>query len=366
MRTHFKRRDKDTRKPNKLTASLSQKSHLFTQVFQGLILICSLGSMLSLTGCRQEVNRKEDKPSENHTHHQNANQSHTLYVSTWLIAYLTQSLLVGRDVQNTHLDIKMISPPGQDPAGYVPDIHMLTQLQKARLIILNGADFERGLDTVSLPLNRVVKTASSQRSQWLKYPKSFSQDLHQHGPEGAHSHRGFDGHTWLDPHLLRYQLEAIKTRLIDAGYRISLEGQTRLHNEIDQLDNLWNQLSTILKRHKLLSNHPAYQYIAKRYHLKITSFDLSPNDRPQQTQVNRIRQHLHEQLTQINHGPLVMLWESTPNRSVLEELKSLQLTHITINTLEHPPAISALDKSTYMNPLKLYYHQLRNLAKAQK
>ena len=350
---------------NKLHAGMSQKSRVFRSLPQSIVLVVIFTLSGSLNSCSLDSDQVGDFPIRDQSANVSLSQKNTFYVSTWLIKYLTKSLLKGLDTEYPDLTIRMISPPDQDPARYVPDAQTLTELQTARLIILNGAHFERGLEAVSLPLSRVVKSASSIRDRWLKYPKSFSRGLHQHGPEGAHNHQGVDGHTWLDPRLLKSQLAQIKTRIRNAGFKVSTAAHRHLTEQIDQLDQLWVKLSPALRQRELVSNHPAYQYVSRRYQLKITPFDLSPDEAPHPSQVKELHRHLlqqrSQQVSQGRHTPPIMLWESTPSTSTLDTLKSLKLIHVVLNTLEQPPIKTKNSDSDAPNPLQRYAEQLHHL-----
>jgi ABC-type Zn uptake system ZnuABC Zn-binding protein ZnuA len=167
---------------------------------------------------------------------------------------------------------------------------------------------------------------------------------------------------------LKRQLAQIKTRIRDAGFKVSTAAHHHLTEQIDQLDQLWVKLSPALRQRELISNHPAYQYVSRRYQLKITPFDLSPDEAPSSSQVNELHRHiLHQRSQQVSrgrHAPPIMLWESTPSTSTLDALKSLKLTHVVLNTLEQPPITTKDAHSDAPNPLQIYAEQLHHLTSA--
>ncbi|NRA76486.1 MAG: zinc ABC transporter substrate-binding protein [Planctomycetes bacterium] len=104
-----------------------------------------------------------------------------------------------------------LMPEGADPATWSPDAEALETLAAADLIILNSTNLERWAQRVSLPIVKTLEVARTCKDQWLRYPEVVT---HSHGPEGERSYEGVDGHTWLDPELLRLAASAIKERLV--------------------------------------------------------------------------------------------------------------------------------------------------------
>ena len=134
--------------------------------------------------------------------------------------------------------------------------------------MLNGAKFEKWALSVSLPDNRVVRTAAGFRDQWIRYEEATS---HRHGPKGEeHSHEGVDGHTWLDPVLATAQATAIHAALV----RLLPEAKARLDAnmaalaaDLASLDAAFKALPVEGKT--LVATHPAWNYPARRYGWKL-------------------------------------------------------------------------------------------------
>ena len=349
---------------NKLDAQLSRKSRFFTRGTKRRVWLTIFIVMSALLGCQRDSSSALSRAHIASSDVQK-NSVPSFYASTWILTYMAQRLLSRANDKGDQADVRMITPLGQDPARYVPDTQTLLAMQSAHLIILNGALFERGLQTVSLPMTRVLKTASALRDQWLEYPQGFSRSQHQHGPKGKHDHQGVDGHTWLDPHLLRQQLTQMKIR-ISQMRPTSAPAYAQLIKDIDRLDQFWLKLSIPLRQRELISNHPAYQYIARRYQLKITPFDLSPDETPSASQTDRIRQHVHQHLSHQEASdpsrPVIMLWETSPSPDVRKALSSLPLIHIVLHTLEQPPPDARNHSRLDIDPLLLYIDQLHELA----
>ena len=80
------------------------------------------------------------------------------------------------------------------------------RFQNAKLVILNGAEFEKWPTFVSLPLSKTIESVNLPPEELVKYEDSIS---HRHGLSGEHSHEGIDGHTWLDPVMAKLQSKTI-------------------------------------------------------------------------------------------------------------------------------------------------------------
>ena len=101
-------------------------------------------------------------------------------------------------------------PKDIDPAFWVPNTQETLAFVKADLIILNGADYAKWTQKVSLPSSKLVNSSKSFEKELLHIESSN----HSHGPKGEHSHAGTAFTTWLDMQQAIKQAEAIKNALI--------------------------------------------------------------------------------------------------------------------------------------------------------
>ena len=250
--------------------------------------------------------------------------------SMWLWQDLTRAILE----DDSQVVVELFTPQDQDPERYQPDLSQLTELQSMSLIILNGAHFETGMTTVSLPLSKVFHTASHLKKSWLSYP-DHTVEAHRHGKGEKHTHRGVDGHTWMDPVLLKKQLSALARRLRQKNVPVDLDKVTLLYHQIDHLDQLWRKIASQLNSKQILSNHQSYRYLAHRYHLNIASVDLSPNTSPSSLNLKSLTHMLEHQGK--DSQQTIMLWETDPSPDLVNMLRQIGIRSITIHTLEHDP-----------------------------
>lgn len=106
----------------------------------------------------------------------------------------------------------------QVPAGQAIDRPTVQQVQSSRLIVVDGTHHVGWVDTVSLPETRKRVSTFDIMDRLIRVENLGS---HSHGPGGEHSHKGIVAQTWLDPALLKLQLQStlqacVKAELLDA------------------------------------------------------------------------------------------------------------------------------------------------------
>ena len=185
---------------------------------------------------------------------------------------------------------------------------MLERYRNAKLIVLNGAQFEKWAINASLPSSRMVNSAAAFKSEYITFDTGIT---HSHGAAGEHSHTGVDGHTWLDPIHAVAQAEAIAAGMASAWPEHAdafASNLASLVSDLESLDAEFKELTPKLEGVKLLASHPAYNYLAKRYGWTITNLDLDPDEGVTAEAMEEIAAAIG------NHeGRTILLWESEPS-----------------------------------------------------
>jgi zinc transport system substrate-binding protein len=208
------------------------------------------------------------------------------------------------------------APPGVDPAHWNADAETIAQAQAADLLLRHGAGDPAWLELASLHGERIVDTTAGARDRLLQ-PETA---LHQHGPEGEHSHRGWAGTTWLDPALAIAEAEALAGALI--GLRPEDEEQLRsnlagLVADLRDLDQALADAAAALGDTPLLFSHPVYSYLQARYGLNGRSVVWEPDALSNERQWRALGELLQE------HPARTMLWEAEPLPETVERLAAL-------------------------------------------
>ena len=124
-----------------------------------------------------------------------------VYASNYPLQYFAQR------ISASLVDVRLPVPAGEDPAFWKPAPEDVLTLQKADLIVLNGASYESWLKNVSLPTSRLVDTSEGFKEQFIAQEEATT---HSHGPGGEHEHSATAFTTWLDLALAVEQARAIK------------------------------------------------------------------------------------------------------------------------------------------------------------
>ncbi|MGO9204072.1 MAG: metal ABC transporter substrate-binding protein, partial [Limisphaerales bacterium] len=150
-------------------------------------------------------------------------------------------------------EVAFPAPPNEDPVFWRPSREVVRQYQQADLILLNGADFEKWVNTTSLPLAPQVDTSAGFKGEWLMFPEVIT---HSHGPQGMHSHGNIDYNTWLDPLLAIRQAEtaaAALGRLLPEADADIRRRAKELLRDLEALDQQLRDLSVRLAGQPLLA-----------------------------------------------------------------------------------------------------------------
>jgi zinc transport system substrate-binding protein len=227
--------------------------------------------------------------------------------ATYPMAWVCEQLLGGA------VPVVMPVGPGEDPAHWRPSAEALTRYQNAAVVVLNGAGFEGWAETASLPASRTVDSSAG-------LPEGFivrEGVTHSHGTAGEHSHEGVDGHTWLDPVILTYQAGRVRDGLVRAfpEHALSITSNfDALSKRLAALDAEHRELGERLEGVVVVTSHPAYGYLARRYGWDVRELDLDPA----QPFTLGVGQEVGESVD--GAGPRrAMLWESQPTDPAMFE-----------------------------------------------
>ncbi len=244
----------------------------------------------------------------------------TFYPTAWMAEQILGDLV--------HVECPL--PQGEDPSSWQPRSAAIESYQSAKLIVTNGAGFEKWVGTVTLPGSRVVDTTGSLPEPFIQYENAV---VHQHGPGGEHSHEGTDGHTWLDPTIAKHQAKQIADAASHAWpqHADAISANLKsLQQRLDSLDKRFSEIAPKLDGVRLLCSHPAYNYIARRYGWKIQNFDLDP-ERP------IADEQLAAWSTDQSQQKTVMLWESEPIATAQSQLIDAGVTEVVFSPCEARP-----------------------------
>ncbi len=286
----------------------------------GKSLFAAVLFSLALMGCR-----KAEKQDNSEAVSRELASAPVVYVSNYPLYYFAYR------IGGENIDLHFPAAGLADPSGWNPPADSVAAMQRADLILLNGASFEGWLMNVSLPDSVLVDTSSDFAVRLLPSGETFT---HSHGEEGEHAHEGLAATTWLDLSLAGLQAQSVRDAL--ARTRPAWKDCTKPITR-SWLPNSkpWMTPSGRLPKqgpeNSFAFSHPVYQYFQKAYALEGTSLHWEP-DTPLD----------HDMLHEISHlkkdrDIQVMVWESTPLPESVQQLKDQGIKSIVVSPMGGMP-----------------------------
>jgi len=236
------------------------------------------------------------------------------------------------------VEVVFPAPANVDPASWAPDPETVAAYQGADLILLNGAGYAGWVQRVSLPQSRLVDTSGGFRDQFIPLEENVT---HSHGPDGAHSHRGFAFTTWLDPGLATLQAQAVRDAFAkarpdqEAAFQ---QGFETLEADLRHLDQRLSAAAEAIGDAPLLFSHPVYQYLVHRYGLNGRSVHWEPDQPPTEAMWRELEALIAD------HAAEWMVWEGEPIDATVERLEAMG-----IGSLVYAPCASAPREGDFLS-----------------
>jgi len=249
-----------------------------------------------------------------------------IYTVNYPLAYFAER--IAGDAVVVHFPV----PPGEDPAYWQPNSDEIAAYQKADLVLLNGADYAKWVETVTLPTSKTVNTSKSLEN---KYIKLTSGTTHSHGSEDEHVHYQVAHTTWIDPAFAIAQgqaiLEALKQVLPEQADDLQARFDS-LNTDLAMIDNAIADHRTKWDSQPLFASRPIFQYLARWYELDITNVSWKPDEVPNGTQWNTFDKLLE------THEGYWMIWNTEPGEDTRKELRKRGVGNIVFDPCANKPA----------------------------
>ena len=217
-----------------------------------------------------------------------------------------------------------------DPAFNEPYPEEIQQFQRADIIFINGAGYEKWIEKISLSTRKLVNTSSSFEDRYIETEDA----THSHGPEGEHSHTELAFTTWLDLGHARAQAKSVLDHLIDYFPENKTEFQAKfveLTADLLQLESELRLKINSLDNKTAYASHPVYQYLGAGYGLEIISFHWEPAEHPSEEQWEEFTATHHE------FQAAIMLWEDEPLPEVIDHLTEMDIRVVVFKPLGNIP-----------------------------
>ncbi len=286
--------------------------------------------LLFFSGCLQEENRSIKKPA---------------VITTTYAIYDIAKHIGGREI-----DVSMLIPPGREVHSFEPTPRDMVRLQKASLILFNGAGLEPWTQKFDFGVRGVDV------SKYVVLQKFHEKHAHHH-----HSmHTDYDPHYWLDVDNMKRAAQLIARKFSELLPKKKALFQKRLHSYekmLQRLDRAYKNSLKECKKEEIFVNHNAYAYLAKRYGFHVHSLlGLSPDAKPDPKSVEEILKEIKtEDIKVIFH-------ESFENSAVLESIA--KDAGIEVQTLQPLANITADEAKKGLGYKEIMLQNLAKIAKA--
>ncbi|MEK4527109.1 ABC transporter substrate-binding protein [Paenibacillus sp. BGI2013] len=222
-----------------------------------------------------------------------------------------------KNVAGDLADVHTLVPAGMEPHDWEPTPQDIASIEKADVLVYNGAGMESWIDQVtgSLSNTSLIQAEASKGINLLEggehdhhhedseatehdhdhADEATAEEQHDHdhdaeAEEGhVHDHGGLDPHVWLSPALAVKEVRNIEAGLAQAAPEHAEQFKQNADAYIAQLESLdqdFKAAVTDSKRKDFITQHAAFGYLAKEYGLQqVPIAGLSPEQEPSAAQM---------------------------------------------------------------------------------
>ena len=249
----------------------------------------------------------------------------TIYVVNYPLKYFAER------IAGEHARVVFPAPTDVDPAYWMPDAKTISDYQQTDLILLNGANYAKWVNKVSLPRFRMVNTSAAFKNQYIEADEILT---HSHGSEGKHGHEALAFTTWIDFSLAAEQAKAIAKALSRKKPALKDTFQKNYEELARELLKLDRDIKEVVSKDQprvLVVSHPVYDYFARGYGLNMRSVHWEPDEIPTTEQMLKLHSILKDHPTQW------MIWEGEPIKESVDRLKAIGIQSLVFDPCGNMP-----------------------------
>lgn len=215
------------------------------------------------------------------------------------------------NVGGERIALTTLMAPGVDPHTYMPTPADIAAIHDAHIVFANGAGLEADLEEVF----------ANAGGQSAKVVLSRNLDLLSATDDKDGDHGGDDPHVWLDVQNVLHWVSTIEEALVslDPAYAGFYQENAQAYARELQVLDAWvvEQVASIPESNrKLVTNHPAFGYMARRYGLEQLGavYPVSPSSEPSAREIATLQDAIRR------YGVPAVFTESTVNPKLAEQV----------------------------------------------
>lgn len=202
------------------------------------------------------------------------------------------------------VDVINLVPSGMEPHDWEPSTEDIANLEKADMLIYNGAGMEHWVEDVTKSLSNkdIVLVEASEGIDLMEghhHHDEEGEEAHEHEGEEAHEdEHSLDPHVWTSIKNAKKEMENIKNALVkaDAANAEYYEANFKMYSEkFDELDKKYETEIAKLPNKNIVVSHEAFGYLCKEYGLTQVGIEgLSPDSEPNPKRMAEIVEFVKE------------------------------------------------------------------------
>ncbi|WP_339783417.1 metal ABC transporter substrate-binding protein [Paenibacillus sp. FSL R7-0313] len=208
-----------------------------------------------------------------------------------------------KNVAGDLAEVHTLVPAGMEPHDWEPTPQDIASIEKADVLVYNGAGMESWMDQVTGSLSNasLIQVETSKGINLLEggehdhhhEDSEATEHDHDHDAEAEaghdHDHGGLDPHVWLSPALAVKEVRNIEAGLAQAAPEHAEQFKQNADAYVAQLESLdqdFKAAVTDSKRKDFITQHAAFGYLAQEYGLQqVPIAGLSPEQEPSAAQM---------------------------------------------------------------------------------
>ena len=232
-----------------------------------LLLILSVIMLLNL-GCTSNMQKNSDDKGK-------------LKIYTSIYPLYDFATKVGGD----RVSVTNLVPAGTEPHDYELSTTDMINLEKADMLIYNGAGIENWSD-------KVISSIENKNIVYVKTSQDLDLYTQDNNSDDGHNHGHIDPHTWLSIKNAKKEMENIKDALVKMDPENSdyYEANYKTYaKKFDELENKYKETLDPILNKSIIVAHEAFGYLCRDYDIDQVAIEgLTPDSEPSPARMREI------------------------------------------------------------------------------